>query len=312
MIIDLNTRTWTSPAQLGEQAATRIRMTQADHWLRQDHGIDALDAHLECIDVAVVHGFRSSMLDAHVPSEYIAEVVSRQPNRLVGFAGIDPIAPGSLNEISKILEMGLSGITISPSMQGVHPTHSAAMRIYESCEDRGIPIMVSRPDIALPSSVLEFDRPSGWDEVARSFPKLKIVIGSLGYPWIDETLVMVQKHENIYTDLSVMATRPWLVRNALLTANALGVMDKIFFASGWPADRPARAIESLYSLNTFNQGSGQPSVPRSEIRTIIERDTLSELGIDRTPASSRASERGNASFHAVREADSTSTPLPID
>jgi hypothetical protein len=314
MTVDLNTRTWTSAAQLGEEASARIRLAQADHWLRTDHGIDALEKHLDCIDVAVVHGFRSTMLDANVPNEYIADIVSRQPNRLVGFAGIDPIAPGSLNEIHRILEMGLSGITMSPSMQGVHPTHSSAMRIYEVCEERGIPIMVSRPDIALPSSVLEFDRPGCWDEVARTFPALKLVIGNLGYPWIDETLALVQKHENLFTDLAVVATRPWLIRGALLSASALGVMDRILFASGWPANTPAQAIESLYSLNTFTQGSGQPSVPRSEIRTIIERDTLSALGIERSPAIGRSStDRGNVNFHATQEENGSNlNPTSVD
>ena len=281
MTVDLNTRTWTSPAQLGKEASDRLRSAQSDHWLRTDHGIEALNSELDCVDIAVLHGFRSVALDANVPSEYIADLVSRQPERLVGIAGIDPVAPGALNEIDRIIEIGLSGITVSPSMQGVHPTHSSAMRIYELCETRGLPLFVSKPDIHLSSSVMDFDRPGSWDEVARNFPKLKIVIGSLGFPWIDETLTLIQKHDCIHADLSLVVSRPWQVRDALLNAHAMGVMDKILFASGWPATTPAKAIETLYSLNTYSQGTALPSVPRSEIRQIIERDSLEVLGIER-------------------------------
>ena len=300
MTVDLNTRTWTSANQLGEEAASRLRLSQADHWLRADHGVDALVTDMQCVDVAVVHGFRSAMLGAHVPSEHIAELIARHPNSMIGIAGIDPLAPGSQNEIHRIIEMGMSGITISPSMQGLHPTHSAAMRIYESCEERGLPVMVSRPEIPLASSVLEFDRPGNWDEVARSFPQLKIVIGGLGFPWIDETLALLQKHENLFADLSIVVARPWQVRTALLNAQSLGILDRLLFASGWPATTPAHAIETLYSLNTFSQGNAQPSVPRSEIRTIIERDSLAALGIDRAPGSTTSTETDPSKFKSIR------------
>ena len=310
MTVDLNTRTWTSPAQLGNEAAARLRAAQSDHWLRTDHGIDALNAELDCLDMAVVHGFRSVMLDANVPSEQIADLVSRQPDRLVGIAGIDPVAPGALNEIDKIIEIGLSGITVSPSMQGVHPTHSSAMRVYEVCEARNLPLFISKPDIPLPSSVLEFDRPGCWDEVARNFPKLKIVIGSLGFPWIDETLTLIQKHDCIYADLSLVVSRPWQVRNALLNAHALDVMDHILFASGWPATTPARAIETLYSLNTFSQGTSLPSVPRSEIRQIIERDSLEVLGIDRPLAKRTGVDRDPQGHTSLRNSDEATQALP--
>lgn len=312
MTVDLNTRTWTSTNQLGEEAASRLRLSQADHWLRTDHGVDALVTDMQCVDVAVVHGFRSAMLGAHIPSEHIADLISRHPNSMVGIAGIDPLATGSQNEIHRIIEMGLSGITVSPSMQGLHPTHSAAMRIYEACEERGLPVMVSRPEIPLASSVMEFDRPGNWDEVARNFPNLKIVIGGLGFPWIDETLALLQKHENLFADLSIVVSRPWQVRTALLNAHSLGVLDQILFASGWPATTPAHAIETLYSLNTFNQGNPQPSVPRSEIRKIIERDSLSALGIERTPGITKQNEPDTSKFKSIRTDDEANQALPVD
>ena len=57
----------------------------------------------------------------------------------------------------------------------------------------------------------------------------------------------------------------------------MGVMDKILFASGWPATTPAKAIETLCSLNTYSQGTAS-SVPRSEIdRSSSSRSKSSEL-----------------------------------
>ena len=278
------------------------------HWLRADHGPAALLDSLACVDVACVHGFRSAMLEANVPNEYLAELVSNHPDSLIGIAGIDPLAPGAINEVERVLELGLSGITISPSMQGLHPTHSAAMRIYEACEAKRMPVMVSRPSVGLPASVMEFDRPAAWDEVARTFPALHIVIGGLGFPWVDETLTLIQKHEHVFADLSTLTKNPWATWNALLTAQALSegtsnVMDRLLFASGWPAMSPARAIETLYSLNAFSQGSHLPTIPRATIHSIIERDTLATLGIDRSPSAT-----GNGALGRNNGAKRTSMP----
>ncbi|MEE2681014.1 MAG: amidohydrolase family protein [Planctomycetota bacterium] len=292
MIVDTNMRCWSSANQLGPQAAAVMRRSNGEHWLRGDHGPDALLDQIDCLDIAMVHGFRSQMLDANIPNEFIAQLVERLPDRLIGVAGIDPLTPDSLHELESALELGLCGISIAPSMQGLHPTHSSAMRIYEACEAKSMPVMVSRPEIGIPQSVLEFDRPLAWDEIARSFPKLKIVLSGIGFPWVDETLLLLQKHENVFADLSFLTRNPWATWNALLNAQALGesttnIMDRLLFASGWPAQSPAEAIERLYSLNVFSQGSNLPSIPRSTIHSIIDRDTLKALGIERPHAAGK-------------------------
>lgn len=319
MIVDVNTRTWSSPNQLGPAAASQLKRLESSHWLRDNYDADMLLDSLACVDVAFVHGFRSAMLGANIPNEFLAELVSRHPETLVGIAGIDPLVPETLHEVERALELGLAGITISPSMQGVHPTHSAAMRIYEACEAKHMPVFVSRPDIGLPMSVLEFDRPTAWDEVARSFPDLSIVIGCLGFPWVDETLLLLQKHENVFADLSTLTKNPWATWNALLAAQALSdgasnVMERVLFASGWPAESPARAIETLYSLNSFSQGSHLPTIPRATIHSIIERDTLKVLGIDRAPVSATNGKpaRTHTAPHASPSGTTESQPASLD
>lgn len=317
MIVDVNTRTWTSATQLGSAASDQLRQLDMEHWLRSDHGQEALQDSISCVDVAFVHGFRSQMLEAHVPNEYLAELVDSNPSTFVGIAGIDPLTSDALIEVERALELGLGGITISPSMQGVHPTHSAAMRVYEACEAKKMPVFISRPDIGLSRSVMEFDRPAAWDEVARSFPELRIVISSLGFPWVDETLALLQKHRNVFADLARMTKNPWATWNALLSAQALSdgasnVMERLLFASGWPAESPARAIETLYSLNTFSQGSHLPTIPRATIHSIIERDTLKALGIERAPGHSMNGHGSHASKTMQSNIDDAVTKATLD
>lgn len=279
MIIDLQTRVWPSIDRLGRETAEMVRRAQAERWIRESAEPEQLHESLGCVDAAFVHAYRSIRQDACIANEWVSDVVTKSPVPLYGIAGIDPMDPDAMDELGRAIEMGFVGITVCPSDQGYHPTHSSAMRLWEKCESLSLPVMVARPGPLGSGAVLEFDRPHAWDEVARCHPKLNIVLGGIGYPWVDETMVMLAKHEHIHADISGMIQRPWQLFNALLTAHSMDVIDHLLFASGWPQETPAKAIETLYSVNGFSQGTPLPSIPRPQLRAIVERDVLAEFGI---------------------------------
>lgn len=280
MIVDCATRVFNNPEQLGRETAEALRRSTAMRGTRIESTAAAHEKQLAPVAAALVHGFRSRLLDAGIPNEFVAEVVRSNPGRLAGIAGIDPMAPDAAAQLERAVELGLVGVTVSPSAQGFHPAHSDAMRLYARIEELGLPLFVGRPGPLVASGTLEFDRPSGFDEVARLHPKLRIVIGELGWPWIDECLAMLMKHQNVFAEVSGVVGRPWQLYNALLSAQALGVMDRLFFGSGFPYEQPAKAIENLYSVNTFAHGTQLPAIPRTALRSIAERDPFSTLGID--------------------------------
>ena len=117
------------------------------------------------------------------------------------------------------------------------------------------------------------------DLVAQEFPELRMVIAHMGYPWLDQTVVLLGKHPQIYADVAGLLRQPWLAYNALLSAYEYGVIDKLLFGSNFPFRSPAACIEVLYSVNQISHGTSLPAVPREQLRGIVERDTLSLLGI---------------------------------
>ena len=286
MIIDLHTHAWASLDQLGQELAARWRRRAAENGAGLiDASPAAHERNMGCVDGAVVLGFRADRIGARIPNEFIAEFTAKDPRRRVGVAGIDPMSSDVLDEIEAAVGLGLVGVTMSPACQGFHPSHSAAMRVYERCAELSLPLFVTLADPLTPVAILDFARPGPWDEVARSFPGLSIVINQLGHPWIDETLVLAGKHDRVYADISGVATRPWQLYNALLSASSLGVMEKLLFGSGFPNETPARAIESLYTVNAYSHGTQLPSIARASIRAIVEKDSLACLGIDAEIAS---------------------------
>jgi hypothetical protein len=292
MIVDCHTHIWQSPEQLGQMDLGEIRQ------LRQRSGrpqhpsrsgtwrsVPAADSEhhwkqTAAVDKTFVLGFKSRYLRAEIPNRYVSEYVSRYPQKLIGFAGIDPTEPGAPEEVKIAKEdLRLRGITLSPANQDFHPSDSRAMRVYEEAEKLEMPIVVHPSGQFTEESKLEFGRPYLLDEVARTFPNLRLVIAQLGQPWVDETVCLLGKHPHVYADVSGMLSRPWQAYNALVNCYHAGVIDKLLFGSDFPYTNAEECIESLYSINQLAQGTNLPVVPREALRGIVERDAVGLLGL---------------------------------
>jgi uncharacterized protein len=232
------------------------------------------------VDKSIVLGFKSRYLHAEIPNRYVADYVSRFPQKLIGFAGIDPTEPSAAAEVRTAKEdLRLRGVTVSPANQDFHPTDSRAMDVYAEAERLGMPILIHPSGHFTEQSKLEFGRPYLFDEVARTFPKLRMVIAQLGQPWVDETICMLAKHPNVYADVSGLLGRPWQAYNALVNVYQHGVIDKLLFGSDFPYTSATECIEALFSINQLAQGTNLPLVPREALRGIVERDALDLLGL---------------------------------
>lgn len=279
MIVDCHATIWETSEQLGQMADT-IRRITGGH-MSSAHPAAHTDA-AACANHSLVMGLRSEFLRANVPNQFVADYVDVNPHRIIGIAAIDPTAPDAADEAAACLDNGaFRGLVVSPCDQNFHPSDSRAMKLYELANQRGAVMIIRQGMYFHRNSPLQHARPLLLDEVAREFPRLALVVTSIGYPWVDETLALLAKHERVFADTAGLAGQPWLAYTALATAYRYGVMDRILFASGFPAVTPATAIETLYRLNEMTQGTNLPTVPREALRSVVERNALSVLGIAR-------------------------------
>lgn len=292
MIVDCHSHIWENAQQLGEATADNLpNIRPIYHSLTRsarlpDASTERHYAACEPVDKAIVLGFRSHYLQAHIPNDLVAAYVNKHPDELIGFAGIDPTEPEeAIQEMRRARdELGMKGLALAPAAQNFHPMHSAALGIYQEAVRLGLPIMFHQGLYFSAESKMEYARTALLDDVAREFPDLRIVVAHLGYPWVDETVVLIGKHANVFADISGLLLRPWQAYNTLLTAYQFGVMDKLLFGSDFPYTSPAKCIEALYSINHMCHGTSLPTLPRERLRGIVERDTLSLLGIQDVPA----------------------------
>ncbi len=282
MTLDLHTRLWTSTAQFGAPVAEQMRRRRIDPW--EDHSAD-YDDHAEAmapVDAAVILGYESALLGGCISHEQVAGYVSKSPDKLLGFGGIDPKADTDpTRSLENALNLGLVGVTVNPAAAGFHPTDTRAMALFEACQHHAVPVLVESGSVLAREARMEFARPLLLDEVVREFPDLKLILGSFGDPWVEEGVALLAKHPNVFADLAGLTARPWQLFNALLLAHQLRAIDQVLFGSNFPFVTPEQAIKTIYSVNTLTQGTNLPSVPREQLRTIVERDTIAVLGLRR-------------------------------
>jgi predicted TIM-barrel fold metal-dependent hydrolase len=166
-----------------------------------------VDAHLHCsgnerardvlcsldeakVDVAVLlapflsHPYSLADPDSlRTANAHLAALVKNHPDRLIGFAVVNPLHPRAIDDLQEAVErLALRGLKLVPS--GWYPYDDCAHRVYERASALGIPILF-HSGIFIDGRSGRFCRPVFYEAV-RDHPALRVVLAHLGWPWCDE------------------------------------------------------------------------------------------------------------------------------
>ncbi|TGK04966.1 amidohydrolase [Leptospira semungkisensis] len=167
-------------------------------------------------------------------NEQIYEYTKKYPDRFVGIAGVNLEKPvEAVRELKKaILDYGFKGLFVLPWLWKLPPNHKLYYPLFVECVELGIPYctQVGHTGPLMPS---EPGRPVPYlDEVALTFPELKIVGGHIGFPWTDEMIGLCMKHQNIYIDTS--AHLPSHYPKQLIEYMKTSGRSKVLFGTNFP------------------------------------------------------------------------------
>ncbi|MFC5703879.1 amidohydrolase family protein [Cohnella faecalis] len=236
--------------------------------------------HMEGYSGAIVLAMAAHATGLVVPNEYVAEYCASDPDRLFGFASVDPNDPNGVAEFeTAIRELNLKGLKLGPIYQNFYPDAKEHFALYAKAQELNVPILWHQGTSFVPEGYLDASRPAMLDPIARAFPNLKMIVAHMGHPWIDECISVVRKHPNMYMDVSALGSRPWQFYNALVSAVEYGVQDKILFGSDYPFFTTGKMIDSLRAINHLAEGTNLPRVPEEFVEAIIHRDTPGILGL---------------------------------
>ena len=230
----------------------------------------------------VVFGLKARLTGYWVPDDYIAGFISHAPEKLIGFASCDPTQVGYLEELKyAVEELNLAGVKLGPVYAGFDPRASICDPVYQYCQESGVPILFHTGTTFNHAAPLAYSRPWLFDEVAIRYPELRMVLAHVAHPFSEECLVVIRKHPHVYADISALFYRPWQFYNTLIAAQEYRVTHKLLFGTDYPFAKALESIQGLREVNHIIGNSGLPHVSEAAIGEILERDSLSLLGINR-------------------------------
>jgi uncharacterized protein len=279
MIVDCHTHVWRREHWSEELAreSVRARARPATIDINPESHWEAVRP----VDRAVVFGLYARHVGLVVPNDFVAQYVANHPEKLIGFASVDPNETNCLDELRRAIEgLKLRGLKLGPIYQNIHPMDPRMQPIYEYCQHNNLPILIHQGTTFPRRAPLKFASPLLLEDVALSYPELVMVIAHLGHPWMAETIVLIRKHPNLFADVSALYYRPWQFYNGLMLALEYGVSEKLLFGSDYPFTTSEESIQGVRGINHVVGQSGLPRIPDEVLAGILERDTLMLLRLD--------------------------------
>ncbi|MGE3149005.1 MAG: amidohydrolase family protein [Pseudorhodoplanes sp.] len=242
---------------------------------------DQLRAAVRDVDRFIILGLKWPLAGYDVPNEYIAEHVKEYAGKAVGFACVHPDEAGAPAEFERcITKLGMRGLSLYPGGQDFDPHAAGAWKLCDMAQEFGVPLVMNQfLNSGYPRTVLDHASPMLVDKIALAFPRLRIVIAHLGNPWFQETVLLVRKHRNVYSDLALLYNKKWQFYNALQIALDYDMAGKLLFGSDSPFQAPASAVQSFKGINDWAQERGLPKIPEAVIDDILYNRPLEMLGI---------------------------------
>jgi predicted TIM-barrel fold metal-dependent hydrolase len=212
-------------------------------------------------------------------NDYIAAVVRHDPDRLIGFASVNPAYRGpsaAVEELERsIVELGLSGVKLYPMYQHWAANDpDLAFPVYEKAQELGIPVMIHQAGSTRIDAELELGRPAMLDDIGRVFRDLRVIVAHCGWPWVDEALFLLTKHPNFYAELSYLIasiTRRDLFLLLSRCEPMFVPLEKLFFGTDYPGFLydPVALLGKLASVNEEAAVCSMPPIPEDKLAGIM-------------------------------------------
>ncbi len=160
-------------------------------------GVDfPAESMIEWMDKAGVDACLVTSQVEAINNDYIAEMQLKFENRIFGYAVVNPWDYIAEEELERCFrDLNLYGLKLNPLRHGFAlDRHSIVDPLFEICERYDKPILVhGQSDM--------FNMPGKFDEMAETFPNVKIILAHIGEPdAIDAAIRVVNRRENVYVD----------------------------------------------------------------------------------------------------------------
>jgi predicted TIM-barrel fold metal-dependent hydrolase len=180
--------------------------------------------------------------------ELIDETIAAHRDRFTGLYGINPFKRmEGVRELERVVkDFGFVGAHLHTHGYGLPLNHRDYFPYWAKCEELGVVavIMVGAESAAQPAAMAQ---PVLLDDIAIYFPKLKIVASHTGWPWVEETINLAFRHENVVIGTAGYTPKYWKP-NMVHFINSWG-KGKVMWGTSYPLVDHRKALAEIDALD---------------------------------------------------------------
>ncbi|RJP72599.1 MAG: amidohydrolase [Candidatus Abyssobacteria bacterium SURF_17] len=183
--------------------------------------------------------------------------LAREHPELIAFPSIDPLmgSEAMVAEVEACAKDGAKGIKLHPAEGHYFPRDERLWPVYAKVQKLGLPI-ISHGGVFMMTDYeggASYTRPSNFEPVLESFPKLKLVVAHLGHGYWNESVELAKKYPNVFFDTSAVISgvehlQTLSASDAVSLIRTLGV-ERVMFGSDYPWFSPASSLKSFLQLS---------------------------------------------------------------
>ncbi|MBI2886951.1 MAG: amidohydrolase [Chloroflexi bacterium] len=185
-------------------------------------------------------------------NEWTCQVAQEHSDKIVAYVGIDPVedAATMASDLEACHQRGARGIKLHTCVQRVAPNDRRLWPGYEALQRLGMAVLSH----CGPFEGIEFDasRPKLFEEAARDFPNLTLVLAHCGgQPYYDEAVELAQRCPNVYFDCTGVVDgsgrRATSDQEIVALFRRIG-LERIMFGSDWAFRDPMPDVHRVERL----------------------------------------------------------------
>lgn len=175
-------------------------------------------------------------------NRFIAENVNNSGGKMTGFGTMHPESEDMRADFDELLSLGLKGIKLHPDIQGFKMDDYRMLKIYELCEESGIPVLMHCGD-----SRYDFSNPNRIKAILDTYTELTFIGAHFGgYSVWEDAVKTLAGYEKFMVDTS-SSLFAIDVQTACRFIDAYGE-DRVMFGTDYPMWNIAEELERFMRL----------------------------------------------------------------
>lgn len=184
--------------------------------------------------------------------------------RFAALIGVNPVLFGedwTRREIEARLAEGAVGIKILPMYIGVYADDPKMAVLWEEADRRGLSVLTlatahippeALSKIGVSERYTDIHHPNRFEDVVRSYLRLKLVLAHLGLGAEQDTIRLANKYSNVFTDTSLRLHElgqpgGWSLKETAEMFRRIGT-DRVLFGTNYPFVGQAEYVEIMENI----------------------------------------------------------------